>query len=136
MTVYISSADQGLAALNTEDFKTRGLISDADVPLIFTTETLLNQSADTPAYTVVGRITATGKVTTCDLGAEDGSQKPIGITASTVLNNNADNVVNLYRGGCFNPDALNWHASFDTAAKKRLAFEASQPTIFIKALPA
>lgn len=42
----------------------------------------------------------------------------------------------VYRGGCFNPDVLNWPASFDTDAKKFAAFEgATSPTSIILRRP-
>ena len=38
----------------------------------------------------------------------------------------------VYREGHLNMDALNWHTSYDTDAKKRTAFEGSKsPTIFV-----
>lgn len=42
----------------------------------------------------------------------------------------------VYRAGCFNPDALNWPASFDTDAKKFAAFDgAPTPTNIIMRRP-
>jgi hypothetical protein len=121
----------GVAALQTEEF-TEAELFTGDAPVFTTNETLLDQNADTPAYTVVGRITASKKVTKSNPGASDGSQYPIGITCYAVPDPGADKTIAIYRGGMFNPDRLTWHASFNTDLLKRLAFEDKQPTIFIK----
>ncbi|MER8478427.1 hypothetical protein [Mesorhizobium sp. M1163] len=54
---------------------------------------------------------------------------PIGITTAPVVDTDAAQRVAIYRAGNFNPDALNWHASFDTDAKREAAFRgAPTPT--------
>lgn len=127
-----SYGDVGMAGISKDTFSDIALFS-GDAPVITTVEELADQNADLPAYSVVGRITSGGKITLCNPGASDGSQFPIGITCVKVLDNSADNLVPIYRGGMFNPAALNWHAGFNTDALKKLAFEAKQPTIFIRA---
>jgi hypothetical protein len=124
--------DQGMASLATQDFATVELFS-GDVDVFSETETLLDPSGDLPAFTVVGRITASKKVTLCDPGASDGSQKPVGITTAPVIDNGTDQKLQVFKSGCFNPDALNWHASFNTDDLKRLAFKGGEsPLIFIQ----
>lgn len=131
MTVI--SKNPGLAAFASEAFTEEELIT-GDFTIQTTTETLLDQNAELPAYTVVGRITASGKVTKCNPGASDGSQYPIGITCAVAPDTGADQSVAIYRAGCFNPARLTWHAGFTTDLQKRIAFEPNQPTIFIKAI--
>ena len=65
----------------------------------------------------------------------EGGVPPIGVTCSPVKKGASNKSVAVYRGGYFNMDALNWDASFDSAAKKRVEFEASQPGIFIGTVP-
>lgn len=131
MATTIQYAEAGMAAYATEAFNEIPLFSGAG-PFKTTTETLLNPGADLPAYSVVGRITASGKVTLCNPAAVDGSQVAIGITTAKVVNTAADQGIAIFREGTFNPAALNWHAGFTTDAQKRLAFEASQPGIIIQ----
>jgi hypothetical protein len=57
--------------------------------------------------------------------------KPIGVLIYAQTTGGGDSTVRagVYRAGVFNPDLLVWDASFDTAEKKRLAFEgAPAPT--------
>lgn len=121
----------GLARSETDSFTELELFT-GEGPEFSTTETLLDQNADLPQYSVVGRITASGKITLSDHAASDGSQNPIGITVAIAPDVGADQSVAIWRDGMFNPDRLNWHPSWNTDALKRLAFEAKQPTIFIR----
>lgn len=123
----------GIAKFQSEDFTEEELFT-GDAPIFSTNETLLDQNADLPAYSVVGRITASGKITLSQQNAVDGSQNPIGVTCYAMPDPGADKTIAIYRGGCFNPAKLNWHATWNTDALKKLAFEAAQPTIFIKAI--
>jgi len=130
MTTTITKAP-GVARSETDVFTEAELFSGESSEFT-TTETLLDQNADLPQYSVVGRITASGKITLSDHGASDGSQNPIGITCNIAYDTGADQSISIYRDGMFNPDRLNWHLSWNTDALKRLAFEAKQPTIFIR----
>ena len=121
----------GIAAFSSEQFTEEALIT-GDAPITTTSETLLDQNAVLPSYSVVGRITASGKITLSDSAAVDGSQEPIGITCNEAPDTGADQKIAIYRGGCFNPARLNYHASYNTDEKKRLAFEAKQTTILIR----
>lgn len=121
----------GIAAFASETFTEEALIT-GDAPITTTSEVMVDQATVLPAYSVVGRITASGKITLSDTAAVDGSQNPIGITCNEAPDNNVDQKIAIYRGGCFNPARLNYHASYNTDEKKRLAFEAKQPTILIR----
>lgn len=127
----IPHGDAGMAASNSEEFNTVELRS-GDTPVSTTPEVVAAAAingADMEAFTVVGRDGA-GKL----IPAVDGVTNAIGITCSTVLDTAgaADGQVAVFRSGMFNPDALVWDASYNTDEKKRLAFEAAQPTIFIR----
>lgn len=62
-------------------------------------------------------------------GLEEVGIKPIGITTAAVVGGAADQSIAIFRSGCFNPAALNWHASYDSDAKKVAAFRgADAPT--------
>lgn len=76
------------------------------------------------ATTETGTNTSFGAATLT--GGEDAfGVKPIGITTAAVYDVNTAQRVAVYRAGNFNPAALNWHASFDTDAKKAVAFRGS-----------
>ena len=126
--------DAGMAGSETGTFTTLVLIT-GNHPTITTPETVADATVatdDLPAYTVVGRdengnlVPATWNATPANAVA------PIGITTATVLAGTTGGSVPVYRDGGFNPDALTWDASFDTDEKKRLAFEATQPTLIIR----
>lgn len=72
---------------------------------------------------VLGRITASAKLTACNNGAVDGSQKPIGILVEAIDATAADKTCQIYVAGCFRSSVLVWHASFDTVAEKTAAFD-------------
>ncbi|MES3001339.1 MAG: head decoration protein [Pseudomonadota bacterium] len=96
-----------------------------DVPALASkSETILDANAAVLQYTVLGRISASGKLQICDLAAEDGSEVPVGVLAYAVGSAaaNADAVAPVYFSGNFNIDALVWHASFSTDALKLAAF--------------
>lgn len=76
-------------------------------------------------YTVVGKITATGKLVQWAPGAADGSEKAYGILTQAVDATAADVRVGVYIGGFFNDAALVWptHASADTLIERKAAFQ-------------
>ena len=122
----------GIAGYAT-DTLTEAELFNGKAPTVSTSETMVDQGADLPAYAVVGRITASGKITLSNPGAADGSQNPIGITVVEAKRNGTNDVrLSIWRDGYFNPDLLHWHAGWASDAAKRLAFEAKQPTIFIR----
>lgn len=75
-------------------------------------------------YTVVGKISATGKLVQWAPGAADGSQIAYGILTQAVDATAADVKVGVYTGGFFNDAALVWpaHASADTLIERQAAF--------------
>ncbi len=131
MTVI--NKNPGLASYQSEAFTEEELIT-GDFTIQTETETLADQNAELPAYTVLGRITASGKLTKCDSGASDGSQNPIAISCAVAPDVGGDQSLAVYAAGCFNPARLTWHSSFTTAAQKKIAFKVKNPLIFIKAI--
>lgn len=60
-------------------------------------------------------------------GDDDPDTKPFGILAAPVVLADGDSMsVPIYRDGHWNMDALNWHASYNTDASKKVAFEGSR----------
>lgn len=106
-----------------------------DVPALASrAEVILDVNAEVAQYTVLGRITASGKLQACVLTAMDGSEVPVGILAHAVGSAaaNADATAPVYFSGNFNMDALVWDASFDTEAKKLAAFDSNKTITITK----
>lgn len=78
-------------------------------------------------YTVVGKITATGKLVALNPAAVDGSQIAYGILTQAVDATAADVNAGVYIGGFFNDAALVWpvHASLDTLIERKAAFQST-----------
>lgn len=91
-------------------------------------ETLLT-GQNLAARTVVGRVTASGKLIKSVQTATDGSEKPVGILVYAVDATSADKKCSIYTGGAFNPDALVWDATYNTDAKKWAAFDRTNITL-------
>lgn len=128
----INPIDAGMAASNSESFTTVTLVT-GDFPQHDTSEVVAASviaTDDLPALTVVGR-DSSGEIVPAVLGGGN-AVAPIGITINTVKAGATNRTVAVYRAGCYNPDALVWDSSYDTDAKKRVAFEASQPTLFLR----
>lgn len=93
---------------------------DADV----TTEEGIIDTGVLAKYTVLGRITATGKLVALNPAGADGSQVAYGILTQAVDATAADVRAGVYVGGFFNDAALVWpvHASLDTLIERQAAF--------------
>jgi len=118
----IPYGDPGVASFATHSFDANELFT-GDKPITTTEEVVAAatiDSADLPAFSVVGR-DANGELVMAKTSAT--AVKPIGITVNTVKQDATDRRVAVYRTGCFNPAMLNFHADYNTDAKKRLAFE-------------
>ncbi|MCP4352297.1 MAG: head decoration protein [Desulfobacterales bacterium] len=72
--------------------------------------------------TVVGKITATGKIVKSLAAASDGSKDPIGILVEDVDASAADVIAPVYKAGVFNPDSLTLGTGHSEATVKA-AFE-------------
>lgn len=70
--------------------------------------------------------------------AVHGTTQAIGIAVRAITTDDSVTLkgIGVWRAGCFNPDALNWPASYDTDAKKLAAFEgAPSPTQIVLRRP-
>ncbi len=74
-------------------------------------------------YSILGRVSATGKFVECDNTVNDGSEFPVAILIYEIDASAADKNCQIYIAGQFNPALINWPASFDTQAKKDGAFD-------------
>lgn len=100
-----------------------------DEPDAVVEELIVAASQTIAAFTPVG-FDAQGRL----VPAVSGTTQAIGITTIAITTDASTNYkgVGVYRQGCFNKDAINWPASYDTDAKKVAAFRgAPTPTNII-----
>ena len=127
----IRLGDQGLGAFETATVGTLDPLS-GNTPENTTSHPVdpaAVVAADLPAFSVVG-LGANGLT----LAKFDKSVQALGVTVVKVDKGSTAANVGIFRDGTFDPAALTWDASFDTAAKKLAAFNgAPTPTgIYIK----
>lgn len=89
---------------------------------VITRPETFKSGADVAALTVLGRITASGKLIKSVNTASDGSEIPVAIAVENVASAGADKVGPAYIAGEFNVDALVWDATYSTDALKLAAF--------------
>lgn len=134
MTV-INQANAGLAFSADDTFNLvtlhTGPMPQMTTPEIVAAATI--SGGDLPAYSVVGR-NAQGELVlaTVDTVTPANSIKPVGITTVAVKQGATGRNVPMWRDGMFNPDALNWHSSYTTDLLKKIAFEGSQASIYLR----
>lgn len=109
-----------MASNTTHTYRPEHLITGTS-PIVSEPETYAAGAA-VPALTVVGRVTATGKLKKAVKTANDGSQKPVGIAVADVDAAAADAVGPTYKAGTFDPGSLLIDPSL-TPEEVRLAFE-------------
>lgn len=128
-----SSADNaGIAGGWTDSITNFDPFITGDQPPIVTTDELVAASQTIPARTLVGF--SSGAL----VPAVSGTTQAIGITVAAIVTGSGDTTVRapIYRQGVFNPDVINWPVSYDTAEKKRLAFNgAPSPTSIVIRAP-
>lgn len=131
MTTNIPFGAPGVASFASDSYGQREVRS-GDTP-VSTTSVLVPQNTNLPIYSVVG-MAGNDSAVGISLAQADGDPQAYGITtAPVVTGSGVTTTVDVYRSGMWNPDALNWHASFDTDAKKFAAFEGSKsPNNFIQ----
>jgi hypothetical protein len=116
-------SDVGIAGFEVSDAFTQQELFNSSVPLPVTEDFPVGENTDLPAFSVVG-LSAAGNLV---LGQTSGTAvAPIGITTAPVKTGagQTDRIA-VFRSGNFNPAALNWHADYDTDAKKAAAFRGS-----------
>jgi hypothetical protein len=91
-----------------------------EAPVI--TEEAILDTGNLAKYTVVGRLSATGKIVAHAPAASDGSENAIGILTQPADATAGDVRVAIYTGGFFNHTALVWAAATNTLALRQAAF--------------
>jgi hypothetical protein len=121
----------GVAMFASDAYVGSDELLSGDTPRSTTTEAVA-QNTNLPIFSVVGR-TGNAAGGALALATADGVVKAMGITTAPVITGaGVTTTVDIYRSGMFNPNALNWDASFNTDAKKAAAFEGSvSDNIFI-----
>ncbi len=118
---------------------TAGSLITGHEPAILTQDLIVAASQTIPALTPVGfdadeRLVPAVRDSVDP--ADDIAAVGITVVAITTTASTTYKGVPVYRGGCFNPDLLNWPASFNTDAEKFAAFEgAPSPTNIIMRRP-
>lgn len=110
-----------LASSSVEIYSNDNLIAGG-APIV-TNDATLASGQNLARGACLGRITASGKLAICDLAATDGSETPMGVLVHAVDASTADKGCVFYSAGEFHADEMTWHASFDTDAEKRGAFD-------------
>lgn len=126
------AAVAGQAASNHDDFVPFPQLITGDEPALVAEVETAGAATTFAAFTVVGRITATGLIVASVPGAADGSEDPIGITVTAKAATAGDEDVEVYVAGVFNPEALTYDAGFATVEDLRLAFKTAAPMVFLK----
>lgn len=125
----------------TQSFAATGKIDEAYTPeqviigaadVVTKAQTLLT-GVVYAGLTVLGRVTATGKLRKAVNTAVDGSAVPCAILVEAVDATGGDVVAPVYLAGEFNLDALTWDATFSTDVLKSAAFPDGS-NIFVKKL--
>jgi hypothetical protein len=103
-----------------------------DQPALVTMDLVVAASQTIAALTPVG-FNGSGNL----VPAVNGTTAAIGILVAAVVSGSGTTKgAPVYRAGCFNPDAINWPASYDTEAKRMNAFEgAPTPTQIVMRRP-
>lgn len=112
-----------IAESSVETYSNDNLIAGS-APIVTNDGTLIT-GQNLARGAVVGRITASGKLTLCNPGAADGSEVAMGIMVHAIDATAADKACQFYQGGEFHASEMVWHAGFVTDAAKRAAFDGS-----------
>lgn len=122
----IPYGDVHIAGVQTDSYSTTTLLTGDTPPIVTMSEVA---AVALQQWHVVGR-DGTGKIVPAVLGTTEA----IGVTVNAVDPAvGISDTVAVYRAGCFNPKALVWDVSYDTDAKKKIAFEKTGTQIFLVA---
>lgn len=119
-TIKVPYGSAGLAAFEQGDDYISVELFSGSTPLPVTEDFPVASGIAIPAFSVVG-LSAGNLV----LANTTGPIVPIGVTTAEVKNVGTAQSVAIFRAGCFNPEALNWHADYSTDALKAAAFRGS-----------
>lgn len=117
----------GIAGFETGDGFAQAELFNSAIPHPVTEDFPVGESTSLPAFSVVG-LNAAGSLVLAQTSGT--AVVPIGVTTAPVATEagQTDRIA-IYRAGNFNPDALTWHADFNTDAKRAAAFRgAPAPT--------
>lgn len=114
-----------LASSSTSNYSTSSFVLSPPT----TNSGTLASGQNLPEKTPLGRVTATGELKEVDLAAADGSEQVIGFLIYAVDASGGAAKCQYYSGGEFNQDEVNWHASFNSQAKKDIAFDGTPITL-------
>lgn len=133
INIPLGSDTAGIPGYGTETVVPAPVLMTGDSPTPISETETVAFSQTILARMVVGKVTTGGKIVKSVQNANDGSQNPIGYAVFAVTTD-ADDVktVEVVKAGTYNPDALVWDASWDTEAKKAIAFKAAAPMFFLK----
>jgi hypothetical protein len=106
---------------STQSFTPAALFA-SDYPVKTEVETIASGAGALAVGTVLGRITASGKLVVSESGASDGSQTPVGLLAVPVDASAADVTAPVYKSGDFFASALTLGTGH-TVASVRLALD-------------
>lgn len=124
--------EPGVASFASEKFGNNPEPRFGDTPAPTTNVTLTASGADVDLaiYSVIDN---NGAGALADQAGSTADDRANYITAEPIFIADGDSMtVPVYRGGHWNQDALTWDGSYDTDAKKKVAFEGSvSPNIFI-----
>lgn len=137
MTITINDQNAGIASLATEDFTTNEKFTGDSAPTtdnhILATAVVATELL--PALTPLYLDPATNQLVVA-VQADATDPKPATcLNVYEIPEGLVTPIISVYRTGMFNPDVINWPASYDTDIKKATAFEANGRGIFIKKGP-
>lgn len=122
----IPHADHGLAASYYDEYSSVELLA-SDLPPVISNSAKAGDFGATGLvkWTPVRYDRATGTISAVSWNADPAlAVLPNAVTSHDIaVGSSADSAVIVYVSGNFNPEAINWPASFDTAAKRAAAFD-------------
>lgn len=123
MTTAIPQKVPGVASFEVSDTYITNELFNSAIPDPVTEDFPVGASTTIEAYSVVG-LDGSGNIAMAKTTAT--AVVPIGITTARIATGvGGSDRIAIYRAGNFNPDALVWHADYDTDAKKAAAFRIS-----------
>ena len=119
----IPYGDAGIASFEVSDNFTTVELFNSAIPHPVTEDFPVAENSNFPVNSVVG-VDANGNLAMAKTSAT--AVVPLGVTTVAVVTGaGVTDRIAIYRAGNFNPAALNWHADYDTMAKKKAAFRGS-----------
>lgn len=105
--------------MTTEQYNYNDVTSGSDE--IATTRVTIASGQNLAENTPIGQVASTGKFVKSVSSANDGSENPVYITPTAIDASAGDVLAQVYKSGTFDPEQLDWDASFN-AVQKLTAF--------------